>query len=231
MITVNLLPPEYRRRDRTPLRVFGALVGGVVLTTSIGVYYANTHFGELASVEAALTEINNEFTDLSPQIGHHDSLVREKADYKARADTIHLISSSRISWTKKIDELIDIVNAGEPRDVGGDGYLVWFDKLSIQQDPLAAAGKRKRRKGASTMAGSCDVAGKCASRHMSSVTHFLGDLQTNEEFYRIFGPIEDPRSQLDESSDERLEPSHVLTFPIKMGIKIMKPAIATGKKR
>jgi hypothetical protein len=230
MITVNLLPPEYRRRDRTSLRVFGALVGAAVLTSCIGVYYANTRFGELSSVESALVEVNNELAGLTPQVNHHDSLVREKADYKARADTIHLISSSRISWTKKIDELIDIVNAGEPREDDSDGYLVWFNKLDIKQDPLARAGKKGRRGKGGAVAGNFDFAGNCASRHMSSITRFIRDLQSNEEFYRVFGDVELPRAECNNSDNELLEPSHVLTFPIKMPIKVPEPEAKSDKK-
>lgn len=219
MIRVNLLPAEFRRRDRTPLRVFGALIAAVVAVCACGFYYADTYFGELGGVEARLAEVKSEVAGLLPQVKHHDSLVREKDDYTARATTIHEISKSRISWTKKIDELIDITNAGEPREETGEGYLVWFGNLDISQNVLEKGGKKKK-KGSDEVetAGNVRLQGMCATQQMSSVVAFLSDLKSNEEFFRDFAMIEDPKADLVDQEDQALEPAHVMNFPIAMPI-------------
>jgi hypothetical protein len=219
MIRVNLLPAEYRRRDRTPLRVFGALIAAVMAVCACGFYYADTFFGELGSVEARLAEVKSELSGLLPQVKHHDSLVREKDDYSARATTIHEISKSRISWTKKIDELIDITNAGEPREETGEGYLVWFGSLDISQNVIENAKKKKKKDSTEAdTAGNVRLQGMCATEHASSIVAFLNDLKSNEEFFRDFAHIEDPKADLMEQEDQALEPAHVMNFPIAMPV-------------
>jgi len=218
MIRVNLLPAEYRRRDRTPLRVFGALIAAVMAVCACGFYYADTYFGELGGVEARLSEVKAELSGLLLQVKHHDSLVREKDDYSARATTIHEISKSRISWTKKVDELIDITNAGEPREETGDGYLVWFGNLDIAQNVLENGAKKKKKGNEPETAGRFSLQGMCATEHASSIVAFLNDLKSNEEFFRDFAFIEDPKADLIEQEDQALEPAHVMNFPIAMPV-------------
>jgi hypothetical protein len=219
MIRVNLLPAEFRRRDRTPLRVFGALIAAVMAVCACGFYYADTFFGELGGIDARLAEVKSEHSGLLPQVKHHDSLVREKDDYSARATTIHEISKSRISWTKKVDELIDITNAGEPREETGEGYLVWFGSLDISQNVLEGAAKKKKKAGAEPdTAGNVRLQGMCATEHASSIVAFLNDLKSNEEFFRDFALIEDPKADLIEQEDQALEPAHVMNFPIAMPV-------------
>lgn len=219
MIRVNLLPAEYRRRDRTPFRVFVSLVAAVMAVCGCGFYYADTFFGELGGVEARLSEVKAELAGLLPQVKHHDSLVREKDDYAARATTIHEISKSRISWTKKIDELIDITNAGEPREDTGEGYLVWFGSLDIVQNVLES-GAKKKKKGSTEVetAGSFRLQGMCATQEMSSIVDFMDDLKANDEFFRDFAFIEDPKANLNNQEDQALEPAHVMNFPIAMPV-------------
>ena len=226
MIRVNLLPPEYRKRDRTPIRVFGALVAGVVLTCGFAFYYADTYFGELAGFEKTLTEKKAEVAGLAPQVAHHDSLKREKADYQARASTIEAISRSRISWTKKVDELIDIVNAGEPREETGDGYLVWFGNLQIDQKVVESA---KRGKGKNANGGAVRVQGYAATDHMSSIVAFLEDLKNDEGFFGVFDSIEDPKADWVQQDDQALEPANVMNFPIAMPILAQSARQKIGK--
>lgn len=228
MIRVNLLPSEYRRRDRTPLRVFATLIAAVVAVCACGFYYAETFFGELGGVDARLAEVRNELFGLQPQVKHHDSLVREKDDYSARATTIHEISKSRISWTKKVDELIDITNAGEPREENSNGYLVWFASLNIAQN-VFESGAKKKKKGAAEpdTAGTVKLQGMCASEHASSIVAFLNDLKSNDEFFKDFASIEDPSADLNEQEDQALEPAHVMNFPIAM--PVLSRAARAGK--
>ena len=51
MIQINLLPPEYRPRQGTPVARFIAIVAGVVVIACAGGAYAYTHFVELAKVK------------------------------------------------------------------------------------------------------------------------------------------------------------------------------------
>ena len=51
MIRINLLPDEYRRRARTPIRLLAATLAAVTVTTSLFAYWTWLAFGVAAEVE------------------------------------------------------------------------------------------------------------------------------------------------------------------------------------
>lgn len=229
MIKVNLLPAEYRKKDRTPLRVFGALIGGVLAICATGYYYVELRFGQLSAVETEVAGVQNELSGLEPQVRHHDSLVKEKADYMTREQTIHQIQASRISWTRNVDRLIDLVNSGESRDEDARGYLVWLSQLSISQNLMAGSGGRGRNQAAAN-GGGVTTNGYCAAQHFASVTQFFDDLKGDEEFFTDFATLNDPKGSVTETN-ENLEPSRVWTFPIELKVNAPTSRAKKGARK
>ena len=43
---------------------------------------------------------------------YHQALTSESSRHKAREETLAQITASRISWTRKLDEFVDVVNRG-----------------------------------------------------------------------------------------------------------------------
>lgn len=135
MIRINLLPEEYRKKARTPVKLVLALAAVVTVNAGMATWWAWQRIGIQAEIESEAASLQTEMDGLNPQVTYHQSLESESKQYKTREDTLASITSSRISWTKKLDELIDVVNRGQ----NGQRHLVWLDDLQVSQstDPKA----------------------------------------------------------------------------------------------
>lgn len=125
MIRVNLLPPEYRKVDGPPVgRVVALVVGAFLVASALG-GWGYVHFGMLAEEENKRAQLEEELTQLKQQADRSDSLLREFTEYQRRRDTIEKIGTSRILWSKKLDEVADIIhNKGDQKE-----YLVWLGSI------------------------------------------------------------------------------------------------------
>ena len=129
MILINLLPDEFRQKKRTPVKLLLAITASVAVNGSLAAYWAWTAFGVAAEVKSELAVLQDQKAGIDPQVTYHHDLEKESQLFDAREEMLKKITANRISWTRKVDELIDVVN------VGGDGekYLVWFDDLQVDQ--------------------------------------------------------------------------------------------------
>ena len=216
MITINLLPPEYRRRERTPARIFAATVGGIFLATSAVAYAAYARFGLLSRTRAERAVVEEELAGLKPSIAYHDALVAEHAESEKRLATIREIRTSRVHWTRRLDELSDVVNQASD----ADRYLVWFDEIAIDQRTEGKSGGKLTAKAFS------------GSDNFANVAAFFQDVETHE-FFKDFEKQINPEGKRSEK-DDKLIPPQVWEFPLEMSLKKReppKPAKATAAKR
>jgi len=203
MIRINLLPEEYRRKTRTPLKLMLAVSGLVAVNASLAAWLGWLALGVAASVESERSVLQTEDDGLRPQVAYHRSLDAESGQHKLREETLAEITASRISWTRKIDEFIDVVNRG------GDGqrHLVWFDSISVTQ---ATGGRRGG-------AGSVTASGLSGSDDFGQVANFLDDLQ-DSSFIEDFNPPAPPEGS-ESLNDEDLMPAVVWAFPLSVELK------------
>jgi len=206
MIRINLLPEEYRTRTRTPFKLMLAVSGAVALNTSLLAWWAWTAFGVAAGIEGQRSVLQVEMDGLAPQVVHHKSLQAESAQYKTREATLAQIARSRISWTRKLDEFIDVVNSGGE----GQRHLVWFDDFNVSQE-------NDPRRGTF---GSIKATGHSGSDQFAQVANFLQDLEESP-FASDFEP---PGSAEGSESilDEELMPSVVWAFPLSLEFKSLE---------
>jgi len=162
-----------------------------------------TVFGIQAKVDSEHATLQLEMDGLAPQVAYYHSLETESKQYKSREKTLASITADRISWTRKMDELIDVANAG------GDGsrHLVWLDDLSVTQSADAA----------SKNFGSVRAAGHSGSDKFAQVANFLEDLETSafiDDFERP-APPEGTQTLIDET----LVPPVAWAFPMSLSLK------------
>jgi len=211
MIRINLLPEEYRKKARTPIKLVLGMAGAVLLNACLATWWGWTIFVEQAAVDSEKADLQMEMDGLSPQVTHHQSLETEKKQYQSREQTLASITSSRVSWTRKLDELIDVVNRG------GDGqrHLVWFGNLQIAQttDPKGKA------------AGSLKASANSGSDKYAQIANFLEDLETSPFISDFLPPAAPEGSQA--MVDETLVPSVAWSFPLSV---TLKPAEERGAK-
>jgi len=211
MITINLLPEEFRRREKTPVRIFAATLGAAVVVTALGGTLAYLRFGKLVSVEQTLARLDEDKASLEPQVKHHDALEAEIDEYEKWRNTIRDVRSSRIPWSTKLDQFIDLVS-----QAGDQGrYLVWFNDLAVTQSPDGRGS-----------GGSFDAKGVSGSDDVATVAAFLSDLKRSE-FMADFNGMSAPEGKVVEGADN-LIPKAVWEFPLKMTIAPRDPKKPTG---
>ena len=128
MITINLLPQEYRKTERTSIKVFLSIVFVLVsVCCSLG-YFGHVYLYEFKSKEGERMSRQEKLRSLEPQARYDDALVAEKKEFQTRSDTIQQIATSRVLWTEMLDWFIDIVN----NEGNAERHNAWFRNMSVK---------------------------------------------------------------------------------------------------
>jgi hypothetical protein len=210
MIRINLLPEEYRKSARTPLKLMACIAAIVAVNAGLAAWVGYVHFNVQLQVEGEKSTVQSEMGGLKPQLDYFAALDSESRQYKSREQTLSSITKSRICWTKKLDELIDVCSRG------GDGerHLVWFDDLQVVQnlDPKAK------------IPGTVTAGGHSGSDKFAQVANFLEDLEGSpfiSDFEKPSAP-EGTQTLVDES----LVPPVAWAFPLKLKMRSREDAAA-----
>ncbi|MCK6448828.1 MAG: hypothetical protein L6Q99_20730 [Planctomycetes bacterium] len=213
MIRINLLPDEYRKKSRTPLKLMLTVTGLVAVNGLALAWLAFLHFGVQAEIESERAVLQTESEGLAAQIKYHKSLESEKKIYSLREQALSDVTQNRISWTRKVDELIDVVNQG----IENDRHMVWFDDLIVQQ----TADTRTKSYG------SLRAGGHSGSERFDQIANFLDDIEHSSFLSDFNRPAPPEGSQ--QQTDEDLRPSVVWSFPLQLTLK--SPEERSGKAK
>ena len=202
MIHINLLPEEYRQKQRTPIKFMAAMAAAVAVNASLIAWWGWTAFGAAAEVKSELSVLTDTQSALEPQVAYHESLEKESELFRSREQTLGNITQNRMPWTKKVDQLVDLIHNG-----GEEKYLVWLDDLTVDQKP-------NRRNGS---AGQMRASGHSGSENFAHVANFLEDVEESEFAFDFMKPAPPEGSQ--SSVDENLMPAAVWSFPLELALK------------
>lgn len=202
MIHINLLPPEYRQKRRTPLKYMAAVAASVAVNACLLAWWGWTAFGAAAEVKSELAVQTDIHDGLQPQVAYHKDLEKESKVFQSREQTLGQITANRVQWTKKVDQLIDLVHKG-----GDEKYLIWFDDLTVDQ-------KTNKRRSA---AGQLKASGHSGSANFAHVANFLEDVEESA-FAHDFSKPAPPEGSVS-TVDETLMPSSVWAFVLEMALK------------
>ena len=188
MIQVNLLPPEYRKVDGTPVARFVALTLGVFLTATAMSVWGYVHFGLLAEVKDRRAHKEEELVSLQALATRSQALLAEFKEYERRRMTIEEVGQQRILWSRKLDQLADLIH-----NKGSDErHLVWLSSVRSE-------GPRK-----TGSPGTLKISGWSGGEELARLSDFNKDLKQDEEFFADFTGIDPPRGDRVEFSDGRL---------------------------
>ncbi|MFT7486465.1 MAG: hypothetical protein ACI9F9_002320 [Candidatus Paceibacteria bacterium] len=204
MIRINLLPDEYQRTARTPFKMMLAVSTVVTINASLAAWAGWLGYGVTAAVDSELAVLLTEDDGLKPQVVYHESLSTESKQHTLREETLSEINESRISWTRKVDELVDVVNRGG----GGERHLIWFDSMNIKQDGSG---------GRNGSTGSLKANGHSGSDQFGQVANFLDDLE-DSPFISDFDKPAPPEGS-GSIEDKDLIPAVVWDFPLNVSLK------------
>jgi len=218
VIHVNLLPVEYRKAESTPVGRFLAIVVGAVLVTSALVGYGYVHYSSLKGVREVRASVEAEHANKVAQAQIAKALKTEIAAYRARRTTIQNVAKARILQSRKLDEFLDVVHAGNDRTQ----YYVWLGKLSVKPG-------RAKRRGQAQSGGSWSFGGWAETTEFSRVTNFRDALR-KDTFFEDFDSISQPNFKA-VTWDDGLEPDAAGSFNYGMNLKPFGWQDAAAKKR
>jgi len=177
MIRINLLPPEYRVVEKTPIGLFAAFLVLVTIACLAGVMYAYL-FIELKAQEGRLEKVKGERERLRNEVAQIEELRQKLTEYSRRQHVIMDIRSGRIYWSRKLDLLAQMT----PKNI-------WFSSLKMEQKPpVASSGGRKD---GGFLSISCNQKG----RSWEEYTNYRVTIQRNRIFYSDFAYTEPPNLQ------------------------------------
>ncbi len=215
MIRINLLPQEYRIKARTPIKVMLGIAAAVAVNAGLVAWLAYVHFAVQVQVESEKNTVQSEADGLKPQLDYYAALDTESKQYKSREQTLTSITKSRICWTKKLDEFIDVCSRG------GDGerHLVWFDDFQVTQnlDPKAKT------------PGTVRASGHSGSDNFGQVANFLEDIESSSFVSDFEAPAPPEGSQT--LKDETLVPAVAIAFPLSLTMKAREDATTKGASK
>jgi hypothetical protein len=121
MIEINLLPPQYRAVERTPLPVFLSVIAGIAL---IGGAFVGLMFMLKGVQEKRETKDQRIATaeKKSKEAALVDQLKKDIEDAQKRVDTVIGIAESKVYWGLKLFQLTRLIPDN-----------VWLDQLTITQ--------------------------------------------------------------------------------------------------
>jgi hypothetical protein len=219
MTRINLLPQDYRKKAATPLAVLLPTVGAITLVLVLGFGWAWLHFAELAKVEGVRGDLEATLQSKGPSLAYVASLKDEHADFENRRSTIKEIASSRVLWTKKLDELFDIAT----NDDGGSQYLIWLSSLEVK--PPASGGRAKTASLGETLT----MKGHCfAEKSPLQRYNLFHAAVKHSDFFRDFATLDDPAGKAVEF-DDKMKPSSAWAMDLTLTMKPRDPQKAGAK--
>ena len=139
MIKINLLPPEYRVKERTPLPMMMGILGGVAVCALAVFGFLYMRLVMLHETNLELQSETKKRDDLAIQAKVFDELEREQKALDALTTTVKKLEQSRYMWGRAIDELSMVID-----DAGKQKVHSWITSLDfdmpLQQQAAARTG-------------------------------------------------------------------------------------------
>lgn len=221
MLTINLLPEEYRAPEGVSLGMLAMLVGCTLLAVSSLCVAAFLYFSVLQEAESRRDIAREEYETLAPMAKYADDLEAEKREYMKRDEAIRRIESTRVLWTRKIEALCRVVNS----DGRKDRHWAWLYELKVNM-------------GENTREAGMDLRGAVAGGQFDQLSNFNEDLK-KRPLFEGFREISYPTGSIVYDKDRI--PHESIKFDWKMKLEDMSPrkskktvrvnAPAAGKKR
>lgn len=219
MIEINLLPEELRKKktaftmpDITLafLPILIGLIGCLILTQILLVLTINIK-------EAAYVRMSKEYEVLQPQKGSIEVTWKDNIKVKREVDAIESLRAKRILWSKKLNQLSDLIVPG-----------TWFTRLSVEkrvalvEQPRQALPQRavpgiKKAVAEKTRISYLCIEGAASTLYgeeLATIGRFIDRLKNDTEFFKDFSNIE-----LDSTELYTVKDTEVMKFNISCYFK------------
>lgn len=194
MIEINLLPPEYRPREKTNLPVLAAMAVGLLLSGASGMT-AFKLSGEVSALESEKKRLEDEQAELQVKAQEVDKLTQEIQRQKARQETIIQISQSKIMWSLKLAQFAEIMQ-------GFPGF--WIDSLTLTRG--AARGS----------AGLLTMSVSSTGNDFREVARFRDALKNDPNFYYHFDDLESQDVRIEDLQGSYVNATEKMVFQVRL---------------
>lgn len=199
MLRINLLPQDYREAERKPLGAYLVMALCTVLAVSSIGTTAYMYFAFLKAAETAKEIAKEKYENLAPMAEYADQLDKEKQEYMKRSKVIKEIESARIMWTKKLDQMLDVVN--NKGDI--EEHWVWLKDMKITTGGSRVNGM--------------SIKGFTVGDQYETLSNFNEDLKNHEMFKKDFVAISNPTGSI--VTEKKMEPPTAIEFAWDLKLK------------
>jgi len=133
MIEINLLPPEHRPVERTPMPRLLTILVGVLLTMFGVVFWSWLFFIRIPDAVTQRNESKEKERALKRQADEVIALEQEIKLFQQREETLRKLYKTRVRWTRVLDRI------AEARKTGGE---VVITALEIKKGTSGGRGRR-----------------------------------------------------------------------------------------
>jgi hypothetical protein len=202
MIRVNLLPPEYRKVEGTPVARLVTTIAGVFLVACAAGVWGYVHMAMLAQVRDDRLQKEEELASLKAQAERSQALLKEFKEYQRRRETIEKIGSSRILWSKKLDEMADLIhNKGDTKR-----HMVWLNSIRTQNGRFPTSPME------------LVIHGWSGGEPVHKLADFNADIKKSEDFFPDFYSVDPPEGKSIAFDDDNV-PSSAWEFSFGLDLK------------
>ncbi len=169
MIRINLLPPELRTLEKTPLSRFIIIIAGAALTTATLFVFLVLQFSTLPAARQKRDGVKEEIKRKKVLAAKYDELEQEVQFFKLRVNAVKTLRKERYIWSKKLFQLHRVIEETEH---------VALNSISIEKERSTG-----RRGGAGPPKMSIVMDGYSIIPELSSAADFMTNIR-NSEFFK-----------------------------------------------
>jgi hypothetical protein len=114
MIVINLLPPEHRPVERTPLPRLLTILVGILLSMALLVFWAFITFVKLPEATSKRDDRKRVEATLRVEAEKIKVLENKLSLFRKREETLRQLYRDRIRWTRVLDRIAESRQAGGP---------------------------------------------------------------------------------------------------------------------
>jgi len=137
---INLLPPEMRPRETTPVKIIVTLYIGVAVCFALLMWGLYLHFGVIPPVNEKISALGAQIKILEDDAKYHDTLQKEIQELEKKDKIVTAIKKERVTWARRLDMVWDVVS---------NSRTTWVGSLSVNEIAFKVK-KRGSKKGLDT---------------------------------------------------------------------------------
>jgi len=132
VIEVNLLPEEWRPKERTPWPRFAVILATVVIGGIEAAFLAGLMINKIPAADLDLTSVKKALQKKTVELDRKKKIAAKVQEYRKQLDAMVKLRESQTLWTKKLASLSS--NMVTPNGV-------WITKLTLQESAGGFAGR------------------------------------------------------------------------------------------